>query len=115
MKSKLKLTMKIIIFLSIVVFIAILLLIPPVAERASRITGIASDKIKSFAGMVAAAGIGLILVNFGVGALAVVPVVGVALILIGLAVTAWAVYPLFSKPKATMTTDGATGLNKMVA
>lgn len=108
MKGKMKLTMKLIVFLAVIVFIAMLILIPPITERVATLTGWTTDKIKTLAKTVVGSGLGLILVNFGVAALAV-PLVGVLLIVIGLALTAYSVYPFFQKnntgdelPKASL-------------
>lgn len=102
MKTSAKIVYKFIGFLVIVAIVAMLLMVPPVQKAVAKATGAAEDKIRFVAGTIAGTAIGLILVNFGIVALASIPVVGIALILAGLALAAYALYPLFKKEASTV-------------
>lgn len=92
--------------LAFIVLICIVLMFPAVSNPVGNAIGVAGSKIRSVAAGVAAAGIGLLLVSFGVTALAAVPVVGIVLIVIGLAALAWGVYSLFSGGSSGASTGG---------
>ena len=95
--------------LGFVVLVCIILLIPPVTTKVSSWTGIAASKIKYVAQTVVGAGVGLMLISFGVAALAA-PVVGFTLIVIGLTILAYSLWPLF-KSGSAMTVS--SNLNNM--
>lgn len=94
MKPRFKLLYKIAAFLAFLVVLCMILTIPAVAEKVSNVTGIAADKLKRVGQVIMGSALGLMLVSFGVTALAAVPIVGVLLIVIGLTIAWWAVKPL---------------------
>lgn len=93
MKKGIKLLLGVVVF---VVIVCMLLSFNPVATQVSKITGMASAKIKGWAQTIAGAGIGIMLISFGVTALAAMPIVGIALLIVGVAVLAYSVWPLFA-------------------
>ena len=99
-KKWLKWVLGILLFL---VILSVIMLFPGPSNAIGNAVGVAGSKIRSVAATVAYAGVGLLLVSFGVTALAAMPVVGIALIVVGLAMTAWALYNAFSKPSTTST------------
>ena len=95
-------------FLAIIAVICMILLIPPVSNWVGAKVGIAGQKIRDIAATVAGAVVGVMLISFGVTALAAAPIVGAALIITGLAMLAYSLYPLFTK-----TAPSTPGLNKI--
>lgn len=79
------------------VILAIIMLFPGPSNAIGNAVGVAGSKIRSVAATVAYAGVGLLLVSFGVTALAAMPVVGIALVVVGLVMVGWALYNAFSK------------------
>ena len=108
MKSKLKMIYRIIAVLTFVIAVCLIFIfIPPVTAAVSRWTGIAADKITSTMSMVFSSAVGLLLISFGVTALAALPIVGAILIGIGVVILIWALWPLFSsKPKPALNNLG---------
>lgn len=94
---------KISIALAVIMFLALLLSFQPVADKVGEITGVAGDKIKSWARVILATAIGLYLISSGVAALAV-PVVGIALIVVGVALLAYAWWPIIKPSTAPSNT-----------
>lgn len=84
----------------------ILMLWPAASQWVSSMTGVAVDKIKSIAQTVVGAGLGVLMVGWGIAAISV-PILGGAMILIGLALIVYSVWPLF---KSSST---GTGLQKI--
>jgi hypothetical protein len=98
------------VLLSIVIVLAMLCLFDPVAETVGKWTGVAADKIKTTAKTVVGAAIGLLLISYGVAALAV-PILGGALIVIGVALLAYSLWPLFTSSSSSSVEK--TGLQKV--
>jgi hypothetical protein len=96
MKKKSKLIYKIIAVLAFIVLVCFLLMIPPVADTVAGWTGIASSKIRSAAMTIAGTAVGLLVMSFGVTALAAAPIVGIVLLAVGLALAVYSLWPLFS-------------------
>jgi hypothetical protein len=88
------------IFLVIVVLIALVCLFDTVADTVGGWFNTSGGAVKTTAKTVAGAGIGLMLLSFGVTALAASVFIGAGLIVIGLALLIYAVWPLFTSPKA---------------
>ena len=113
MKRSIKLLLGIVAF---VVILCMILSFDPVATQVSKVTGMASAKVKGWARTIAGAGVGIMLISFGVTALAAMPIVGIALIVIGLAILAYSVWPLFSSggvgAGANSGTINSMGVNK---
>lgn len=92
MKAKFKKFFMFVGILAILVIIALVMLfIPESATKVAEWTGSTTQKVKDTAVAVIGVAIGLLLISFGVAALAV-PFVGGSLIVIGLALGGWAVY-----------------------
>lgn len=104
MKKKLKGMTILILIISVIVIIALILLIDPVRNWVSKKTGVAADKIKFVAATVAGTGVGLILMSFGITALAAFTPLGIALVVIGLAMVVYSMWPVFAP--ADSPTDG---------
>jgi hypothetical protein len=102
--------------LAFVVLLCIALSFDPVANTVSKVTGMASAKIKNIARTIVGAGIGVMLIYFGVLALAATPIVGIALLVIGLAVLSYSVWPLFTSSggvgAGASSTINSLGVNK---
>lgn len=83
---------------AVVIILACIAMIPPVADRISKATGMASDKIKGIAQRAVSIAVGVALVSWGVAALAM-PLLGGLMIVAGLGLLAWALWPLFQSSK----------------
>lgn len=94
-------------FVGVVVVIALLMMIPAVANAVGKVTGVTGERIRSVASTIVGAGVGVLLVGWGVAALSV-PFVGVAMIVIGLALMAYTLWPLFRPANKVA---GAAGLS----
>lgn len=101
---------KLIALMAFVVVVCIILLIPPVTAKVATMTGITSAKIKYVAQTIIGAGVGLMLISFGVAALTA-PIVGIILIGIGITLLAYSLWPLF-KGSSPMTVS-TNNLNSM--
>lgn len=97
-------------FVAVVVVLAMICMIPPVADWIAKTTGVASEKIKSIAATVVGAGVGVLLVGWGIAALSL-PILGGAMIIGGLALLAYSLWPLFKKSSSADL--GKTGLQKV--
>ena len=107
MKRK-SIAFKLIAFLVVIVVLAMIVLIPPVTNKVAGWTGTAASKVKYIAQTIVGAGVGLLLVSFGVAALSA-PIVGICLILAGVALAAYSLWPLF-RPNMSVSTNN---LNNM--
>lgn len=96
-------------FVAVVVVVALLLMIPQVATAVGKVTGVTSERIRSVAATIVGAGVGVLLVGWGIAALSV-PFLGVAMIVIGLALLAYTLWPLF-KPANKISAAGLS-INK---
>jgi len=89
----------------IVLFALLLNMWPAASDSVAKVFKTTGQKVRAVAQTVIGVGVGLILVSFGVTALAVAPIVGVVLIVIGLVLAGWTLYPLFNngpqKPAGT--------------
>lgn len=103
MKKRSKFSVWILLIGAIVLIICLLLLIPPVADKVSTWTNIASDKLRSVAQTVAGIVVGIILILVGIASLEI-PILGGALIIAGLGMMGWNIYPLWASP-TTVTTE----------
>ena len=99
------------IFVSIVVVVALILMIPQASDALGKMVGVSGEKIRNVARTIVGAGVGVLLVSYGVTALAV-PILGGALIVIGLALLAYSLWPLFKKTSSANDL-GKTGLQKV--
>jgi len=97
MKSKIKGLYKFIFVIGIITVIALILMIPAVSRQAEKVTGIAASKIRNTAADVVSIAVAIMLISFGVAALAAVPWVGVILIGVGIGLLAYTLWPLLSR------------------
>ena len=80
--------------LAVVIIVSLILQIRPVSDYVGKVAGVAGDKVREVARVIASIAIAVALVTWGIASLAV-PVLGGAMILAGLALLAYSVYPLF--------------------
>lgn len=103
----------ILVFLMLVALL--ILVLPNGASKVAEWTGTTAAKVKDSAVTVVGAVIGLLLISFGVGALAV-PFIGISLIVVGLGLAAWALYTSgwFGNSAARIPIDDKSKLQKVV-
>lgn len=111
MKKKKGFLFSLMAFVAVVVVLALILMIPPVSNYVSKVTGVASEKLRSVAATIVGTGAGVLLVGWGIAALSM-PILGGAMIVIGLALLAYSLWPLFS-PRSSSNDLGKTGLQKV--
>lgn len=99
MKKKSKFIYKLLAFLAVVLLLSIAVLIPPVGEQVSKITGIAADKIKYWAQTIVGGVVGALLLVVGVLTIEM-PILGVPLVIAGLSIMGYTIWPLFSSNKS---------------
>lgn len=90
--------MKIVAFLVVIILIALVMLIPPVSDVVAKPFKTTGQFVRNVAANVVGIGVGLLLVAFGVMAIATVPVIGVMLIVAGLSMALYTAWPLIYKP-----------------
>lgn len=110
MKTKLKGIWKLIAFIAIIILLAIVLLMWPAAgKKVADVLKVPIQKFNDVLLTIVGGGIGLLLISFGVSAIAI-PWIGVTLILIGLALLAYSAWPWFFS-KSTTSTDSLNKIN----
>jgi len=97
--------------IAVIVVLAIILLLPPVQKKVSDTLKIGSEKLRMIAATAVAAGLGVLLITWGIAALAM-PILGGAMIVIGLVLIAYAVWPLF-RPGTQSDTLGIRSLQSV--
>lgn len=110
MKKKKGFLFSFLIFTAVVTVVALILMIPQVSDYVGKVTGVAGAKIRSVAQTIVGAGVGVLLVGWGIAALSI-PILGGAMIVIGLVLLGWSLWPLFKGKHAV--NDLGSGLQKV--
>ena len=116
MKAKFKKFFMIVGILAILIAICLIVLfVPNASTKVAEWTGTTTQRVRDTAVTIVGVAIGLLLISFGVSALAV-PVVGITLIAIGVSLGGWALYRSgwFGNSATTIPIDDKSKLQKVV-